>query len=197
MTRSDRLSRQIAFLIEADKLKTVLRRTSLMDSSRPENSAEHSWHLVLAAVVLKEHAESTIDLMRVVQMLAVHDLVEIDAGDTFAYDEVGLETKTQREEAAAERLFGLLPSDQADDFRALWDEFEAQGTPESHFANALDRLQPLLQNAGCGGGTWRTYNLTRDAVLDRMGPVQVGLPGLWPTVIEVVEAFCAAGVLRA
>jgi putative hydrolases of HD superfamily len=197
MTRSDRLSRQIAFLIEADKLKTVLRRTSLMDSSRPENSAEHSWHLVLAAIVLKEHAESTIDLVRVLQILAVHDLVEIDAGDTFAYDAAGLETKTEREEAAAERLFGLLPSDQADDFRALWDEFEGQDTPESRLANALDRLQPLLQNAGCGGGTWRTYNLTRDAVLERMGPVQIGLPGLWPTVIEVVDAFCAAGVLRA
>ena len=99
-------------------------------------------------------------------------------------------------DAAADRLFGLLPPDQAGEFRALWDEFEAQETVESRFANALDRLQPLLQNAGCGGGTWRTHNLTREAVLDRMAPVMVGLPNLWPTVLEVVEAFCAAGVLR-
>lgn len=196
MTRSGRLSQQIAFLIEADKLKTVLRRTSLMDSSRQENSAEHSWHLVLAALVLREHAAGDVDLVRVLQILTVHDLVEIDAGDTFAYDEVGLATKVQREEAAADRLFGLLPPDQGGEFRALWDEFEAQETAESRFANALDRLQPLLQNAGCGGGTWRTHNLTREAVLDRMAPVMVGLPNLWPTVVEVVDAFCAAGVLR-
>jgi putative hydrolase of HD superfamily len=167
-----------------------------MDSSRRENSAEHSWHLVLAAIVLHEHAAEGVDLLRVLQMLAVHDLVEIDAGDTFAYDHAGLETKAAREEAAAERLFGLLPAVQAGDFRELWEEFEAQATDASRFANALDRLQPLLQNANCGGGTWRTHNLTRDAVLDRMAPVKVGLPDLWPKVLDVIEAFCAAGVLR-
>jgi putative hydrolase of HD superfamily len=196
VTRSERLSRQIAFLIEADKLKNILRQTSLMDSSRQENSAEHSWHLVLAAMVLREHAPSAIDLIRVLQILTLHDLVEIDAGDTFAYDAVGLETKVAREQAAASRLFGLLPAAQAEEFRALWEEFEAQETMESRFANALDRLQPLLQNAGCGGGTWRTHNLTREAVLDRMAPVRLGLPVLWPTVLEVIDAFCAAGVLR-
>lgn len=196
MTQSERLSRQIAFLMEADKLKSILRQTSLIDSSRQENSAEHSWHLVLAATVLREHAPSAIDLIRVLQILTLHDLVEIDAGDTFAYDAVGLETKVAREQAAATRLFGLLPADQAEEFRALWDEFEAQETMESRFANALDRLQPLLQNAGCDGGTWRTHNLTREAVLDRMAPVRIGLPNLWPTVMEVIDAFCAAGVLR-
>jgi putative hydrolase of HD superfamily len=191
-----RLPRQIAFLMEADKLKAVLRRTSLMDASRPENSAEHSWHLVLTALVLREHAPAEVDLFRVVEMLTVHDLVEIDAGDTFAYDAEALATKTERETAAADRIFGLLPVEQAGHFRSLWEEFEAQATPDARFANALDRLQPLLQNAGCGGGTWRTYSLTREAVLARMDPIRADLPSLWPTVLEVIDAFCAAGVLR-
>jgi putative hydrolase of HD superfamily len=191
----NRLPRQIAFLTEVDKLKQVLRRTTLMDASRRENSAEHSWHLVLAALVVREHAAGEVDLLRVLEMLAVHDLVEIDAGDTFAYDADGLATKAARELAAAERIFGLLPADQTAHFRALWEEFETYETPESRFANALDRLQPLLQNAGSGGGTWRTHGLSREAILERMGPVQAGLPALWPTVIEVVDAFCAAGVI--
>jgi putative hydrolase of HD superfamily len=192
---ADRLQQQIAFLMEADKLKNVLRRTALTDSSRRENSAEHSWHLVLGAMVLREHA-GEVDLVRVLEMLAIHDLVEIDAGDTFAYDKVELETKTARENAAADRIFGLLPSDQTTYVRALWDEFEAHETQEARFANAIDRVQALFQNVGCDGGTWRTYNLTCHDVLDRMGPVKVALPNLWPTVLEVVERFRASGVLR-
>lgn len=192
----DRLSRQLAFLVEADKLKSVLRRTPLVAASRFENSAEHSWHLLLAAMVMHEHAADEVDLWRVFEMLVVHDLVEIDAGDTFAYDADGLATKTAREDAAADRLFGLLPGDQSRHFRARWEEFEAQETPEARFAAAIDRLQPLLQNAGCGGGTWRTHALTRAAVLDRMAPIESELPGLWPAVLEVVDAFSAAGVLR-
>jgi putative hydrolase of HD superfamily len=191
-----RLPQQIAFLMEVDKLKTVLRRTSLMDASRHENAAEHSWHLVLAALVIREHAPGDVDLLRVLEMLAVHDIVEIDAGDTFAYDADGLATKAQRENAAAERIFGLLPADQGAHLRTRWEEFEAQETAESRFANALDRLQPLLQNAGSGGGTWRSHHLTREAVLERMAPIQSTLPSLWPTVLEVIDAFCAAGVLR-
>lgn len=193
---SDRLGRQLAFLVEADKLKGILRRTSLMDGSRRENSAEHSWHLVLAALVLREHASPGLDVMRVLEMLAVHDLVEIDAGDTFAYDAVELVTKAAREEAAAERLFGLLPSEQAAYFRALWEEFEIQQTVEARFANALDRLQPLLQNANSGGGTWRHEGVTRAKVLERMAPIQTEMPDLWPMVTDVIETFCAAGVLR-
>jgi putative hydrolase of HD superfamily len=193
---SDRLGRQLAFLVEADKLKGILRRTSLMDASRRENSAEHSWHLVLAALVLREHAAPGLDLSRVLEMLAVHDLVEIDAGDTFAYDAVELVTKSAREVAAAERLFGLLPPEQAAYFRALWEEFEIQQTREARFANALDRLQPLLQNAHSGGGTWRHEGVTRAKVLERMAPIQTEMPDLWPMVTEVIDTFCAAGVLR-
>jgi putative hydrolase of HD superfamily len=192
----DRLAQQIAFLIEADKLKQVLRRTPLTDASRPENSAEHSWHLVLAAMVMAEHLEATVDLLRVVEMLAVHDLVEIDAGDTFAYDAGHLGTKTERERAAADRIFALLPQDQAARFRALWEEFEAHETPEARFANALDRLQPLLQNACAGGGSWRDHEVTRQQVLHRMDPIKSTMPEVWPKVLEIIDKFCAAGVLR-
>ena len=192
----DRLSRQIAFLIEADKLKGILRRTPLIDSSRWENSAEHSWHIVLVALVMREYTAVEFDLLHVLEMLVVHDLVEIDAGDTFAYDAVGQATKTQREMDAAKRIFGLLPIDQSSYFRALWEEFEAQQTPGSRFANAVDRFQPLLQNACSGGGTWRTHELHRDQVLKRMARVESAIPNLWPMVVEVVDSFCASGLLR-
>jgi len=192
----DRLSRQVAFLIEADKLKTVLRRTPLTDSSRRENSAEHSWHLVLTALILREYAAFEFDVLHTLELLAVHDLVEIDAGDTFAYDAVAQATRRDREFAAADRVFGLLPTDQALYFSRLWNEFERQTTPESQFANALDRFQPLLQNACDDGGTWRAHNLQRDDVLRRMAPVEAALPDLWPLVIKVVDSFCATGVLR-
>jgi putative hydrolase of HD superfamily len=144
MTMS-RLSQQVAFLVEADKLKVVSRRTPLVDGSRLENSAEHSWHLVLAAMIMRQYSAQTIDLLRVLEMVAVHDLVEIDAGDTFAYDAAGQVTKAEREAAAAVCVFGLLPIDQCAYVAGLWEEFEAQESPESRFANALDRLQPLAR----------------------------------------------------
>ncbi len=192
----DRLEQQINFLVEADKLKSVQRRTRLIDSSRHENSAEHSWHLMLAAIVLREHTSASVDLLRVMELIAIHDLVEIDAGDTFAYDPAGQTTKAEREHAAAARIFGLLPSDQHSYVHALWDEFEAQTTEEARFANALDRFQPLLLNAHSEGGSWKRQKLTRDDVLRRMKPIESGLPGLWATVVKVVDSFCAAGVLH-
>ena len=192
----DRLEQQVAFLIEADKLKQVLRRTPLADSSRRENSAEHSWHLIVAAIVLLEHSAGDVNLLHVLEMLAVHDLVEIDAGDTFAYDAQDLVTKEERELAAAERIFGLLPPDQASRVRSLWDEFEAQQTPDAHFANAMDRLQPLLQNACAQGGSWRDHDLHREQVLRRMAPIESALPAAWPLVLKIVDDFCASGVLR-
>jgi putative hydrolase of HD superfamily len=192
----DRLEQQVAFLIEADKLKQVLRRTPLADSSRRENSAEHSWHLIVAAIVLLEHSAGDVNLLHVLEMLAVHDLVEIDAGDTFAYDAQDLVTKEERELAAAERIFGLLPPDQASRVRSLWDEFEAQQTPDARFANAMDRLQPLLQNACAQGGSWRDHDLHREQVLRRMAPIESALPAAWPLVLKIVDDFCASGVLR-
>jgi putative hydrolase of HD superfamily len=192
-----RFAEQIDFLIEADKLKTIARRTPLSDSSRLENSAEHSWHLALAAIVLYEHSPTQLNLQRVLELVVVHDLVEIDAGDTFAYDVVGQSTKAEREKAAAERIFGLLPVDQAARVRKLWDEFEEQETLESRFANALDRLQALLLNSRSGGGSWRGHNVTRSQVLQRMAPVERAIPEAWPFVLDVIERFYSAGVIAA
>jgi putative hydrolase of HD superfamily len=192
----DRLAQQITFLVEADKLKAITRRTALIDASRPENSAEHSWHLILAALVMAEYVPPSVNLLRVLEMLAVHDLVEIDAGDTFAYDAEHTVTKVEREHVAAERIFALLPPDQATRLRALWHEFEEQASAESRFANAMDRLQPLLQNAFSGGGSWCNQNLTRAQVLLRMAPIEAVLPSLWPMVLETIESFCASGVLK-
>jgi 5'-deoxynucleotidase YfbR-like HD superfamily hydrolase len=193
---ADRLARQIAFIVEADRLKSISRRTPLIDGSRLENSAEHSWHLALAALVLREYVAEPVDLLRVLELVTVHDLVEIDAGDAFAYDAAAQSMKAEREQAAADRLFGLLPDDQTEYVRALWEEFEAQATMEARFANALDRLQPLLQNANSGGGSWRTHDLTRADVLRRMAPVETAVPALWPSVVEIIDRFSAAGVLR-
>jgi len=192
----DRLDRQIRFLVDADRLKSILRRTPLVDGSRPENSAEHSWHMILAAMVMQEYVGGPMDVMRVFEMTAVHDLVEIDAGDTFAYDLVAIESQAAREREAADRIFGQLPPDQGARLRALWEEFEAQATLESRFANALDRLQPLLQNAYAGGGSWSSHQITRAQVLRRMAPIESTMPGLWPFVMEIIEKFCALGVIR-
>ena len=192
----ERLARQIAFLVEADQLKTIIRRTPLVDRSRLENSAEHSWHLALTAMVMHEYLTVACDLLRALELMVVHDLVEIDAGDTFAYDAAGQATKAEREIAAAARVFGLLPPDQAVRFRALWDEFEAQETPEARFAHAVDRVQPLLQNASSGGGSWLVHDLSRDQVLRRMAPVESTLPAVWPTVLEILDTFSASGLIR-
>jgi putative hydrolase of HD superfamily len=194
---NERLARQIAFLIEADRLKTILRRTPVSDNSRRENSAEHSWHLALAAMALHEYAPPGVDTSRVLELLIVHDLVEIDAGDTFAYDEAGHETRAAREQAAADRIFGLLPDDQRRRFRALWEEFEAMASAEARVANALDRLQALLQNMKAGGGSWSAPEVTRDRVFRRMAPIEAALPDVWPFVCETIDRYCALGVIRA
>jgi putative hydrolase of HD superfamily len=192
MTDPNRLTLQLTFLVEADKLKTILRRTLLTDSSRQENSAEHSWHLALTAIVLEEYASAPINLGRVLRMLTVHDVVEIDAGDTFAFDKAGNATKEDRERRAADRIFGLLPNDLGADLRSLWEEFEGNLTPDARFANAVDRIQPFLQNRETRGGTWRIYSLTREEVLHRMDPVRTALPALYPMMLATVEEYFAS-----
>ena len=185
---TDRLTKQIQFLREIDGLKTVLRMTSVADRSRRENSAEHSWHIATMAVTLAEHAPDGVHIDRVVRMLFVHDIVEVDAGDTFAFDVAGNHDKADRERAAADRLFGLLPIETGTAFRELWEEFEAGQTPDARMANALDRFAALLQNTATGdGGTWRTHNVSREAVPRRMDPIREGLPALWPYVLQAVE----------
>lgn len=192
----DRLAQQIQFILEIDKLKTVLRQTRLADGSRRENSAEHSWHLALMAILLSEYAVEAIDPLRVVTMLLIHDLVEIDAGDTFAFDSVGNINKAALELAAAERIFNLLPTDQAVKLRSLWEEFEVQITPEAKYATALDRLQPLLLNQQNQGGTWREHGITQAQVIKRVAPIATATPQLWPLVESVIEACIAAGYLK-
>ncbi|SRR6266545_293238 len=189
------LGQQLRFVVEVDRLKQVLRQTLLMDGSRRENSAEHSWHLALMAVVLAEHAGGAVDQRRVLEMLLLHDVVEVDAGDTFAFDLVANHSRAEREQAAAVRLFGLLPGEQGHALRALWEEFESGATPEARFANALDRLEPLLCNYLTQGGTWKRYGVARDAVLRRMAPIETGAPPLWPFVLRVIDAACAAGYI--
>lgn len=188
----DRLARQIRFTVELDKLKQVLRRNSLGDGSRRENSAEHSWHLATMAAILAEHANTAVDIGRVMRMLLVHDVVEIDAGDTFAYDLDGLLDQAEREIRAADRIFSLLPPDQTEEVRGLWEEFEAGETAEARFAVALDRFQPLLQNFECGGGTWRSYGISLEMVRARCAPIIEGSAAL----AAYTEALIAEAVTR-
>jgi putative hydrolases of HD superfamily len=190
----DRLDRQLAFIREADRLKSVMRRTSLIDRSRRENSAEHSWHLALMAMTLAEYAPRDTDLPRAVEMLLVHDVVEIDAGDTFAFDPAANVGKVERETLAAERLFGLLPLDTGAHLRELWDEFEENETPTARFANALDRMQGLILNDAAGdGGTWRQHSVTCTQLLARNAPVESGAPLLWPVVLDAINRAVRAG----
>lgn len=193
MTDRPRLARQLEFIAEVDKLKRVLRMTSVMDESRRENSAEHSWHLAVMAPLLAEYGPPEMDLLRAMKMVVVHDVVEIDAGDTFAFDDEGKENKEERETRAAERLFGLLPPDQAAELRSLWDEFEARETPEARFANALDRLSGLLQNYHNEGGTWRVHEVPLESIRERMAPIRDGAPEIWPFVRRVLDEAVEAG----
>ena len=196
MTHSDRLARQIEFILEIDKLKQILRQTSLADGSRRENDAEHSWHLAVMAVLLAEYAAGPqIDLARVIRMLLVHDLVEIDAGDTFHYDEAGNQDKPQREQAAADRLFGLLPADQGAELRGLWEEFEARRTPEARYAAALDRLQPNLLNLHTQGKLWREHGITSRQVIARNRHMAEGAPELWRYAESRIREAVAKGHL--
>lgn len=179
-----RLDAQFAFLNEADRLKSVLRATTLVDGSRPENSGEHSWHLALYALVLADQAEPGVDINRVVRMLLIHDLVEIDVGDVPIHSANGqahASVETQAAEAkAADRIFGILPQDLRDTLRALWEEFEAAETPDARFAKSLDRVQPVMANLMSGGGTWKTYNVTFDQLEARVGvKIAKGTPRLW------------------
>jgi putative hydrolase of HD superfamily len=189
-----RLQQQMEFLIEMDKLKSIYRQTHLMDKSRNENDAEHSWHLAIMALFLSEHAREDIDVCRVIKMVLIHDIVEIDAGDTFAYDSAGSETKRAREVAAAERIFPLLPSEQAMELWELWEEFETGETPEAQFANSLDRMAGALNNLQTGGMGWRRHGVSVDRVLARNAVIEKGSPVLWEYLEARIEEAAAQGV---
>lgn len=192
LIQDKRLTSQLDFLIEIDKLKSIQRRAPLINGSRVENSAEHSWHLAMMALILSQYANEEVNVDRVVRLLLVHDIIEIDAGDTFAFDVTGYLDKAEREQVAAARLFGLLPDDQAAEFRALWDEFEARSTAESRFANAMDRLMPLFHNYLNGGGVWVTNGVSIDQVRRRMAPIADGSTEL----ANVVEAILTRAIER-
>ena len=197
LIESERFKSQIEFILEVDNLKQIQRRTLLLDRSRRENSAEHSWHIALSVLVLSEYAEEdNLDLLQVIKLLLVHDLVEIDADDTYCYDEVGGQDQKEREMKAADRIFNILPKDQADSFRALWNEFEAGETAESRFANALDRLQPLLHNYFTRGYTWQQYGIRKEQVIARMQPVDKGSHLLWDYVANLIDDAVKQGYLK-
>ncbi len=195
-TPEERFKSQLDFVHELDRLKNIERRTLLLDTSRRENSAEHSWHLAMMALVLAEHAATAVDLSRVIGMLLVHDIVEIDAGDTYAYDEDANRDKEEREQAAADRLFGLLPDEQAASLRGLWDEFEAGVTAEARFANALDRTQPMLLNHATGGRAWEEHGVTREQAITRNRPGGEGAPRLWRHIESLIDDATAKGWLK-
>jgi len=192
----ERLTSQLRFILETDKLKRILRRNLLIDGSRRENDAEHSWHLALSARVFAEYAPEGTDIDRVVEMLVLHDVVEIDAGDTFVYDAHEAGSQAERERAAADRIYALLPEDQAAHARALWDEFEARATPEARFAKAVDRLAPMLANWHTEGGTWVRFGVTRDQVLEKVKIIAEGSEALGSYAVALVEDADRRGYFR-
>jgi len=189
----DRLARQLQFILEIDKLKSIYRRTYLVDGARHENSAEHSWHLAMLAMVLAEHANEPLDVSKVIKMVLVHDIVEIDAGDTYIYDVQG--NKAEREGLAADRIFGLLPSDQEAEFRGLWEEFESGATAESRFAAALDRFVPQLHNYYTQGRSWKEHGITAERVLTRNEEMSQGSVTLWEWTQTLIERAVTEGLI--
>ncbi|MCH1982598.1 HD domain-containing protein [Ruminococcus sp. OA3] len=192
---NERLEKQAAFMLEADKAKNIFRQTHLSGHGRNENDAEHSWHMALMAFLLSEHANQEVDQLRVIKMLLIHDLVEIDAGDTYAYDDAGNETKRQREEKAADRIFGLLPEDQERELRELWEEFEAYETPEALFAHVLDNFQPLTLNDANGGNDWKEHQVKKSQILKRNEKTEQGSAGIWKYMKQMIERNVEAGAI--
>jgi putative hydrolases of HD superfamily len=197
IAQDETLERQLDFLVEIDRLKSVLRRTPLLYADRRENSAEHSWHVAMMATVLVAYADEPVEIGRVVRMLLVHDIVEIDAGDTFSYDVAAQLDQPEREQRAAARIFGLLPPAQAQELLGLWQEFDAANTPEARFANAVDRLMPLLHNYCAGGGSWQTYGVHCGQVYQRMACIQDASARLWSVVDGLLQDAVARGFLMA
>lgn len=190
---SDRLQKQIAFLMEIDQLKQVFRQTYLLDESRKENDAEHSWHFAMYALLLIEYANEKVDLLKVVKMALVHDLVEIDAGDTFLYDVAGNADKAEREEKAAKRIFGLLPPDVGQELHELWIEFEAKETAEAKFAGSLDRLQPFLHNIYTKGRAWSEHGISAKQIRERNCVIEDGSKALWAYAVSLIDEAVAHG----
>lgn len=192
----ERMGRQLEFLMEIDKVKNIFRQTWLADGNRKENDAEHSWHLAVAAFLLKEYAAQEVDVLKVILMVLIHDLVEIDAGDTYAYDAKGAETKRAREEAAAERIFGILPEDQGMYFRELWEEFERYESADAKYAHLLDNFQPLLLNHESGGVSWREHGVKKSQIYKRNEKIEETSPQVWEKMKEIIDQHIQLGDVK-
>lgn len=191
----EQLQQQLDFIHEIDQVKYIQRKTRLFNSDRAENDAEHSWHLAMMAMVLAGHSNEDIDLLKVIRMLLIHDVVEIDAGDVFLYDTVSSHTNTAAELAAAKRIFGLLPERQAEELIAIWEEFETGETAEAKFARAMDRLEPLLQNISNRGGTWKEFDVTYDQVIEKKSVIRKGSEFLWAYAKKLIDRSVMQGIL--
>jgi len=191
----EHLLKQVAFIHEIDKVKYILRKTKLFNSERNENDAEHSWHLAIMAIILAEYANEPVDVLKVVKMLLIHDVVEIDAGDIFLYDTTTSHANTEAEQKAAERIFGLLPAGQAEELIAIWNEFEAGITMEAKFARAMDRLEPLLQNISNGGGTWKEFDVRYEKVVEKKSVIAKGSEQLWAFAKQLIDESVKNGIL--
>lgn len=192
----ERLKKQLAFALEIDKEKNIFRQTHLSGHGRNENDAEHAWHMAIMAYVLREYSNEKIDVAKVMLMCLIHDIVEIDAGDTYAYDAENLKTQTAREDAAKERIFSLLPDEQKEELIALFDEFEAFETPESKFAHAMDNLQPLMLNNSNGGADWKEHEVTAQQVYGRQSKTRLGSETLFEVVDSIIQKNIANGQIR-
>ena len=192
----ERFEKQVAFILEADKEKNILRQTHLSGHGRQENDAEHAWHMAMMIYLLKEYANEPIDLAKTMMMALIHDIVEIDAGDTYAYDTAAMETQAERERLAAERIFGLLPDDQRDELRGLFEEFEAGETAEAKFARTMDNMQPLLLNNSNDGGDWRAHQVTRTQIMKRHARNQLGSEVIGAYTKELIEENIRKGNIR-
>lgn len=193
---SENLAKQIAFIKEIDKIKYIRRRTRLFNSDRNENDAEHSWHLAMMALVLSEYSDAEVDLLKVIKMVLIHDIVEIDAGDTFIYDPNKNHENTEEELKSAQRIFGLLPEKQAAEFIEIWTEFEEGVSEEAKFARAMDRLEPLLQNTSNDGGTWKEFGVRYQQVYDKKKIIQEGSKELWSYAEQLLEDSVKKGILE-
>lgn len=191
-----RFEKQMAFILEADKEKNILRQTHLSGGGRQENDAEHAWHMAMMIYLLQEYANEPIDLAKTMMMALIHDIVEIDAGDTYAYDETAMASQAERERLAADRIFGLLPDDQRDELRALFEEFEAGETAEAKFARTMDNLQPLMLNNSNNGGDWREHQVTKTQIMKRHGRNQVGSAFIGEYTRELIEENVRKGNIR-
>lgn len=193
---NDRLMKDIDFIVEIDKMKTILRQTSVIGVDQREDDAQHSWHISLMAIVLEKYSNEKINIFKVVKMLLIHDLVEIYAGDTFCYDVEGNNDKRERELKAADKIYGMLDEEKGTELRALWDEFEEMETPEALFAASMDRIQPMLSNYKNNGGTWKKYNVDKEDIYKRISPVEKSSDELWKLMKYVIEDSQERGLIK-